>query len=633
MHYRSEIDGLRALAIIPVVLFHAGVEFCSGGFLGVDIFFVISGYLITGIIVKETQENKFSVVNFLTRRARRILPPLYFMMFFVSIFYLLIARPSIEECTLFRESLLSSVSFLSNFYFALNTGYFAASSELLPFIHTWSLSVEEQFYLIYPPLLLIFLRLGKKFPIIFLLLIFFLSLGLAQMGSSILGKWNFYILPTRAWEISLGALCYFSSRDFVEIQTKKTTNEFLSFLGLGLILYSILFLDQSINAPGIWCLIPAIGTVLVIQFCKRGTTLQSILGNKVLVLIGLLSYGAYLWHQPILAITRHFVIHPGQVPTPLISIAISISFLLALISFHLIEKPFRSGRFSLFWLSFPLIILVFLGIFSKEFSSLGINPRTESFSNTVRDLARTDYDSHRNNAGYDFGFLNKEKIDLLLLGDSHARMLIPNLSKHLEIRGWRGFHPYNKETKSNFLAISEGSTAQFLSTLLIEIEELAKNAKATVLSFRNSRSQNNYFYNTINPEQTDDFFNILEQRILQISKLSPKLIIVGPVPETPFWGPNYGRTFLQNDFKISSSMEGFKKIQQKYLNFLQEIDEENQSISVIFPHTFLTTNNHLLKWVGYQDINENALPLYYDDDHLNSFGSTKLVGDIFKHLE
>jgi hypothetical protein len=453
------------------------------------------------------------------------------------------------------------------------------------------------------------------------------------LGSGILGKWNFYILPTRAWEISLGALCYFTSRDFVEVQTKKGTNEFFSVLGLGLILYSIFFLDQSINAPGIWCLIPAIGTALVIQFCERGTTLQSILGNKVLVLIGLLSYGAYLWHQPVLAITRHFVIHPGQVPSPLISIAISISFLLALISFHLIEKPFRSGRFSLLWLSFPLIILVFLGIFSKEFSSLGINPRTESFSDTVRDLARTDYDSHRNNAGYDFGLLNKENIDLLLLGDSHARMLIPNVSKHLEARGWRGFHPYNKETKSNFLAINQGTKEQFLSTWLVEIEELAKNAKVIVLSFRNSRSQNNYFYNTINPEQTDGFFNILEQRILQISKLSPKLIIVGPVPETPFWGPNYGRTFLQNDFKISSSMEGFKKIQQKYLKFLQEIDEENQSISVIFPHTFLTTNNHLLKWVGYQDNDENALPLYYDDDHLNSLGSTKLVGDIFKLLE
>ena len=633
MHYRSEIDGLRALAIIPVILFHAGTEFCSGGFLGVDIFFVISGYLITGIIVKETQENKFSVINFLTRRARRILPPLYFMMFFVSIFYLLIARPSIEECTLFRESLLSSISFLSNFYFALNTGYFAASSELLPFLHTWSLSVEEQFYLIYPPLLLIFLRLGKKFPIIFLLLIFFLSLGLAQMGSGILGKWNFYILPTRAWEISLGALCYFSSRDFAEIKTKKTINEFLSFLGLGLILYSILFLDQSINAPGIWCLIPAIGTVLVIQFCKRGTTLQSILGNKVLVLIGLLSYGAYLWHQPVLAITRHFVIHPGQISTTLISIAISISFLLALISFHLIEKPFRSGRFSLLWLLFPLLILSLLGIFSKEFSSLGLNPRTDSFSNSVRDLARSNYDSHRNNYGYDFGHLNKESIDLLLLGDSHARMLIPNLSKHLKVRGWRGFHPYNKETKSNFLAISEGTTGQFLSTWLMEIEDLAKNAKVIVLSFRNSRSQNNYFYNTINSEKSEMYYDILGQRIRQISKFSPNFIIVGPVPETPFWGPNYGRTFLQNDLKISSSLEGFKKIQQKYLNFLQEISKKSSSISVVFPHAFLTTNNQLLKWVGCEENEEEALPLYYDDDHLNSLGSAKLVNDIFQALE
>ena len=400
-----------------------------------------------------------------------------------------------------------------------------------------------------------------------------------------------------------------------------------------MILYSILFLDQSINAPGLLCLIPCIGTVLIIQFCKRGTTLQSILGNKVLVLIGILSYGAYLWHQPILAVTRHFVIHPSQISPTLICVAISISFLLAMISFHLIERPFRSGRFSLLWLSFPLIMLVLLGIYSKEFSSLGMNPRTESFSNTVRDLARSNYDSRRNNKGYDFGLLNKENIDLLLLGDSHARMLIPNLSKHLEARGWRGYHPHNKKTKSNFLATNHKTTGQFLSNWLVEIKELAKNANVIVLSFRNSRSQNNYFYNTINPEKSDMFFNIFEQRILQISKLSPNLIIVGPVPETPFWGPNYGRAFLQNKLKISSSVEGFKKIQQKYLKFLEEIPKKSSSISVVFPHSFVTTNNCLLKWVSYQENEKEALPLYYDDNHLNSLGSTKLVDHIFKILE
>ena len=189
------------------------------------------------------------------------------------------------------------------------------------------------------------------------------------------------------------------------------------------------------------------------------------------------------------------------------------------------------------------------------------------------------------------------------------------------------------ETKSNFLTINQGTTGQFLSTWLMEIEELARNAKGIILSFRNSRSQNNYFYNTINPEQSDTYFDILEQRILQITKLTPKLIIVGPVPEIPFWGPNYGRTFLQNDFNISSSMEGFKKIQQKYLNFLQEILKKSSSISVVFPHAFLATNNHLLKWVGYQENEEEALPLYYDDDHLNPLGSTKLINDIFKVLE
>ena len=162
MNYRPEIDGLRACAIIPVILFHAGFDFCKGGFLGVDVFFVISGYLITGILIKEREKGIFSLTKFYVRRIRRIVPGLFFMLTVVSTFYLLFASPSIQESELLGDAIISSLAFSSNLYFASSSGYFASNSELLPLLHTWSLSVEEQFYLIYPFLFLLFFKSGKK---------------------------------------------------------------------------------------------------------------------------------------------------------------------------------------------------------------------------------------------------------------------------------------------------------------------------------------------------------------------------------------------------------------------------------------------------------------------------------------
>lgn len=164
MIYRSEIDGLRAIAVIPVVLFHAGFEFFSGGFLGVDVFFVISGYLYTSILVEELNQGSISLKQFYLRRIRRLIPGFLFMLLIVSFFYLLVARPSQQESESLSNSVLSSLFFYSNFYFSLNNGYFASSSELTPLLHTWSLSVEEQFYLIYPIFLLFVFKWKKKVP-------------------------------------------------------------------------------------------------------------------------------------------------------------------------------------------------------------------------------------------------------------------------------------------------------------------------------------------------------------------------------------------------------------------------------------------------------------------------------------
>ena len=203
------------------------------------------------------------------------------------------------------------------------------------------------------------------------------------------------------------------------------------------------------------------------------------------------------------------------------------------------------------WLIIPFLILLGLGFFSKEISIFGINPRSMTFSESVRDLARSNYDADRGSTGYNFGSLKKHSIDILLLGDSHARMLLPNFADELNKRNWRGFHPYTKKNRSNFLSILPGTSESFLMEWMLEIEELAKDSKAIVVSFRHTRSKDNYFYDPILPYSDDTFLKSYRERILQLAKLVPKLVIVAPFPESPQWGPNIGRVYLQDKQDLS----------------------------------------------------------------------------------
>lgn len=205
MQYRTEIDGLRALAIIPVLWLHAGFPGLSGGFLGVDVFFVISGFLITGIITREIAKGTFSIINFYERRARRILPAL-FLVIAITTLLLPLAGDSPRIFADYGASLLSVATFVSNFYFWQTSGYFGSTSELTPMLHTWSLAVEEQYYIFFPLIALWALPRGKTLFISLMLGIFIMSLGLAQWQHAVDPIGNFYLLHTRAWELMAGGL-------------------------------------------------------------------------------------------------------------------------------------------------------------------------------------------------------------------------------------------------------------------------------------------------------------------------------------------------------------------------------------------------------------------------------------------
>ena len=266
MKYRAEIDGLRALAVLPVILFHAGFEWFSGGFVGVDIFFVISGYLITTIIITEMAEDRFSIINFYKRRARRILPALFFVMAVCLPFAWLLLVPN--ELKDFGQSIVSVSIFSSNILFWIEAGYFDAASELKPLLHTWSLAVEEQYYLLFPIFLILTWRLGVKWIIFLLSIVFFISLGLAEWASNQITQPKiisaaYFLLPTRGWELLVGVFVafYLKSNTFFN---SKMFNQMMSLIGIIMISYSVIAFDKNTPFPSLYTLVPVIGTALLI---------------------------------------------------------------------------------------------------------------------------------------------------------------------------------------------------------------------------------------------------------------------------------------------------------------------------------------------------------------------------------
>lgn len=287
--YRTEIDGLRAIAVVSVIFFHAGIYGFSGGYIGVDIFFVISGFLITGIIKKEFDNNQFSFMRFYERRARRILPALFFVVICCSPFaWLWMVQSEFKE---FSKSVIAAGAFISNFFFWQKSDYFEATAEEKPLLHIWSLAVEEQFYVIFPIFFIALLRLKKRDVPNILLYVSVISLILCEILSRYATSANFYLMPTRAWELLIGSLCVYARQDF-----DLFARNMLSSIGLILIVLPIFTYDEHIVFPSLYALAPTVGTGLILLFAKADTIIGRSLSLKPLVGIGLVSYSAYLWH-------------------------------------------------------------------------------------------------------------------------------------------------------------------------------------------------------------------------------------------------------------------------------------------------------------------------------------------------
>lgn len=643
--YRADIDGLRAVAVLPVVFYHAGVPGTSGGFLGVDVFFVISGFLITSIVATEVSENRFSLLSFYERRARRIFPALTAVVLSTFVFGWFYLLP--DEYTDLGQSALAAASFLSNVYFTLELDYFGPAAEFAPLLHTWSLAVEEQFYLFYPPMLaLLFAWRGLRAAFWAVVGLSGISLAAAAVILPIEPDWVFYLIFFRAWELGVGALLALS---VFPAPRSRPAREIIGTLGLLAILVPVALYDSSTSFPGIAAVPPVFGAAAIIYVGTNGlgSIVNKILTHRSFVWIGLISYSLYLWHWPILTFLR---IGRAEVSLPLTVglIAVAVSVAISWMSYRYIEGPFRARsphgftRNAIFSLSgtmlFAMVLIGALLNFGKGFPSR-ISPQGVAIA-AVSEDRNPDRDACFNKLPQEglcavgMTVANAEPVDFLFWGDSHAEAMRSGLDLAARAAGQRGLFvgasgcPPIRQIQRTPESRKCSEMNQSVWAFLEERTDIAVVVLAArwTISVEGSRYRQETG-NPVNliwvgdadtrPDRIDNASLIeagLMATVEDILTSGREVVIVGPTPEVG-WDVH---TALVRGNMISWSPEP---------PALTEADFEARAGRTEGILARVAANHSAVRYIRLSDLfcadgqcfitNEDGLPLYVDDDHIS----------------
>jgi peptidoglycan/LPS O-acetylase OafA/YrhL len=648
--YRPEIDGLRAIAIIPVIFFHAGFDSFKGGYVGVDIFFVISGYLISSIIFKELSTETFTLKSFYERRARRILPAL-FLVVIVSMPLALLWMPPADMLD-FSQSIVSIPLFFSNFLFYFESGYFDATMEVKPLFHTWSLAVEEQFYMVFPLLLIFLWKYGKRKIITTVLIIFAISLIITEIFVHFDKMLAFFMLPFRVWELFIGvgaALIGF----YRLVPTRKILFKNLwSLIGLFLILLSIFSFNEETLVPGFYALIPTLGTAIIIVFSDN-SHVGRIIGNRFFVGIGLVSYSAYLWHQPLFAFLR--VYRFGDTKIGMMISAILITFILAFLTWKFVEKPFRNKYLisskvairSFLIAGFTIVGFGLLGIFSNGFEDLYKSRLTEVervFLENSKEVSRlrnnkidTKYFSecyieYENTDKFYTNFNNCSKeygSAVLLMGDSHMNNVKRSFSKMKKFRfvvSIAGYHchPYHYYDEKNISSCDFDEISKFIKLYTSKINFLVYNQLGSYfLEDENGDTLNHKSVSYATNENMDvnlsHIDNILKFLDLYADKVPVIWLSSWVEPRYPMHSP---RKMTQYDI---SNLDYIPNVVSMFSNVDSTVDRaiEKTKSKVLYVKLL---NSELKK--SFLPIIQNNCVVFNDKDHLSECGE-ELAAPIF----
>jgi peptidoglycan/LPS O-acetylase OafA/YrhL len=654
--YRRDIDGLRAIAVTSVVLFHAELAPLRGGFIGVDIFFVISGYLITTIIAGEIQSDKFSLMRFYDRRIRRIFPALFCVLLFTTITAYLLEMPGPFDD--FCKSLVATASFVSNIIFWRQTGYFDAPALEKPLLHTWSLAVEEQFYIFFPlTLMLIYKKCNGK--LLFVLGIFTLLSFIACVCATYFSPTSaFFLAPMRAWELLIGSILAIANFPLI---SQKNVLEAISVIGLALIVYAAAFFNEGTLFPGAAAAIPTAGAALLIYSgAEGGTRISRFLALKPFVAIGLISYSLYLWHWPLLVFAQIFEV--GEVSSAERVVVVAVSLLLAALSWKYVEAPFRAPS------KIPrgpmiggaaVAMSAFIGFGLFGHWSGGWPGRLPTRVQEIAAYAYTGAGNPRQNeclaspelsisaeAACVYG--GSAKPSYALWGDSHASTLIgmlgveaaksnnaikffgyrgcPPLEEAGRIREYTSCLPHNDEVMAYLIAHKEIHTvvlsARWSFYIFGYAPELGPAERQWVGGeFITDRDRSNF-----NVAERQEFFvkriNATVDRLIAAKKT---VVLVYPIPETGFDIPlTLGELALsgKDPSKFTHSIESFYKRNKFVFSALDSV-ASSENLIRIYPNERLC-NKDDDKCIVYAD----GKLLYQDDDHL-SFAGANYISPLF----
>ena len=640
INYRPEIDGLRAIAVSAVILYHSKIplfgirNFFSGGFIGVDIFFVISGYLITSIILKELSiKGSFSFKHFYERRIRRILPVLLFVMLVSLVFAWMYLLPS--SLVDFSKSVIYSIIFISNIFF-YNSGqeYDAESGLFVPFLHTWSLSVEEQFYILFPIILFLIFKFFQKYLIHFLVASFLISFVLANWYSLNYPSISFYFIHTRMWELLAGSILAYFEINKSHPNKKTVLNLISPFVGILFIIFPILLFNNNTLHPSLYTLVPVIGVSLIIWFASENELVTKVLSSRLFVSIGLISYSLYLWHYPIFAFARITYFFEDNFIMELLSGPLIL--ILSISSYYLIEKPFRNKKYK-FKKIFTILLLFILILISSTLLFINQNGFEKRVPKMFRDnleykgVDKADYVKN----------INTQKI--VLIGDSHAEALTIPLNEKIKENNLSLFRFGTRMYINNFKQQNERFNDRYLKDNE-DIDNFFKNNSNLIIVFHQRWTDqigriyfhdNNQIEKSKNPNHNEQLKIGLISKINETLELGHKLIVVYPVPEMGFISQRllYRKYLFDKGFKQDSipilyeSYEKFKSRNKLIFEILDSISHHN--IFRVYPHEFFcntTLNNKCIA-------NDEENIFYYDEDHLSPIGSEIVVNEIIEIIK
>ncbi|KNE28225.1 acyltransferase family protein [Achromobacter spanius] len=625
--YRPDIDGLRAVAIISVVIYHALPDLFTGGFVGVDVFFVISGFLISSIIFRKLHQGTFSFAGFYLSRTRRLLPALVTVLVATYAAGWILLMP--QEFSQLGIQIIGGATFLQNFVLWQQDGYFNTASELKPLMHLWSLGIEEQFYLIYPAILLFAFRKNKCLPTIAAIAIisFLLNVGRIQ-GHPV----EVFFLPhTRFWELLSGAaIAYLMLRpDTILHRMSGAISNLATALGLVLIVGAAVLLDSHRAFPGWWALIPVSGAVLLLATANRSTLGRSILGNRVLVYIGLISYPLYLWHWPLISFGK--LLDPDLQQGTRIALALA-SVPLAALTYHFIEKPLRMSmrpRIAIPALGGTLVIAGALG--AQAVASQGVPSRLPE---AMQAVATYNY-QFKGDARGSICWLNAkasgsafapecfENLDrsggksLIVWGDSFAARLYPGVLATLGDR-----YSIAQTTRNSCPPMLDSQYDTCKAGNAFTLSLIKQHPNATVLMFA---VWDQY---TKDWEKQSDERDALILTIRSVKAAGVKnVILVGPAPR---WPENLPSLVLKTWKSGAISQEAPTRLQTPLSPMIRSIDSTFRKIAKAERITYVSAFDSLCNNDGCL-VRTNDSPTSFttwDDGHLTTDGAKVVAKSI-----